>query len=199
MEEILITKTRLIAVEGKDEVNFVKALFNYLSIHNVQVIDLEGKDNFKRIIPALINTPGFDKVIKFGIVRDADDDSRGALKSVQSALANAGLAQPQNTNEFAGENPSIRIFIMPGNKEEGMLEDLCLQSIQESPELTCIDNFFECVGSSEIKNFSKAKVQAYLSTKPKSINTLGVGAQNGYWNFDHTCFEEFTDFLKGFS
>lgn len=75
MGGIVIEKARIIAVEGQDEVNFVKALLKYLSISEVQLVDLKGKDNMRRIILALKNTPGFSKVKKLGFIRDADEDS----------------------------------------------------------------------------------------------------------------------------
>ena len=199
MGETVIRERNLIAVEGKDEKNFTEALLIHLNVKSVQVIDIGGKDNFKNRIPALTLTRGFDRVVKFGIVRDADNDSSAALKSIQSALAKAKLSQPKKVSEFAGGSPLVGIFIMPDYEEKGMLEDLCLKSIQGSTELNCIEDFFKCIKSDEIRNLSKAKVQAYLSTKPKSVNSLGVGAQNGYWNLDHPCFSHFSDFLRSFA
>lgn len=196
---IVIRESKVVAVEGKDDISFVEVLLDHLSIRSIQVIELGGKDNFKRIIPALKNTPGFDKVSKFGIIRDADSNPNDALKSVQSALAKAGFAQPQKANEFAYGSPSVGVFIMPGNEDTGMLEDLCLQSIEDSPETACIDTFFDCVGKEKIKHLSKAKVQAYLATQPQLVNRLGLGAKKGYWNLDHNCFTEFASFLKAFS
>ncbi len=88
---------------------------------------------------------------------------------------------------------------MPGNEEEGMLEDLCLKSIQDSSAVVCIDKFFECINKDTVKHLSKAKVQVYLSTKPEIVSSLGIGARKGYWDLDNGCFKEFNSFLNNFS
>lgn len=80
-----------------------------------------------------------------------------------------------------------------------MLEDLCLNSLHGSQEMSCIDAFFECIGSSELKHVSKSKIQAYLSTKPEAVNSLGIAAAKGYWDFRHECFTSFIRFLRNFS
>ena len=38
-----IKEKKIIAVEGKDEINFFKALFKHLNISGIQLIDFGGK------------------------------------------------------------------------------------------------------------------------------------------------------------
>ena len=45
--KITIKENRILAVEGKDEVNFFKALLKYENIEKIQIEDIGGKDNFK--------------------------------------------------------------------------------------------------------------------------------------------------------
>lgn len=90
------------------------------------------------------------------------------------------------------------IFLLEGFRSSGMLEDLCLNSVQ-GDLLSCINAFFECTNSTKIEQMSKARVQTYLATKPETVKSLGVGAAKGYWNFEHECFSEFAKFLKNFS
>lgn len=104
MGETIIKERSIIAVEGKDEENFIKTLLIHLDVRNVQIIDAGGKNNFKRIIPALQRTRGFDKVVKLGIVRDADNSFSNALASVRSALKKAGLPQPPTAIKFFGKD-----------------------------------------------------------------------------------------------
>ncbi len=80
-----------------------------------------------------------------------------------------------------------------------MLEDLCLKSIETTHGYQCVKQFIDCCCKEKklkIKNISKAKVQAYLAIKSPIVNSLGTGAQKGYWDFDHRCFEDIKKFLN---
>ena len=85
---------------------------------------------------------------------------------------------------------------MPGNSDAGMLEDLCLKTVENHPAMGCVQPFTSCISELEESpnNIVKAKAQAFLAAMPELANSVGVGAQKGYWNFKS---EELTD-LKSF-
>ena len=89
-------------------------------------------------------------------------------------------------NQFSDGNPRIGIFIMSGNSDTGMLEDLCLKTVGEHPAIECVNTFIDCASglNNPPKIMSKAKAQAFLTAMPKIANSVGVGAQKGYWNLD---------------
>nr|VFJ75877.1 MAG: hypothetical protein BECKFW1821C_GA0114237_10926 [Candidatus Kentron sp. FW] len=95
-------------------------------------------------------------------------------------------------------NIRIGIFIMPNNADAGMLEDLCLESVQAEPAFECVEQYMECLSAlpGSIGNPSKAKVQAYLAAREDIANSLGIGARKGYWNLDHGCFGDIKRFLR---
>ena len=194
MEEI--TKPKIIAVEGQDEMNFFNALLSNLQITDVQVIPFEGKTNFQSRIKAIVNVPGFRNVKYFALIRDADNlPPQSAFDSVKNSLSTAKLPFPMEINIFTNTVPAVGIFIMPGNAENGMLEDLCLSSIKEYSVYQCIESFFEC-SDEQPDNESKSKIQCYLSTKNPLANSLGVGAKKGHWDFNSPVFDEIKDFLE---
>lgn len=194
MEEI--TKPKIIAVEGKDELYFFTALLDYMNINDVQIVDFEGKTNFQARIRAIVNVSGFKNVRYFALVRDADDlPPQSAFDSIKHSLSSTRLPFPNGLNVFTNTTPSIGIFIMPGNEENGMLEDLCLSSIKEYPVYQCIETFFEC-SEEKPDNESKSKIQCYLSTKNPLANSLGIGAKKGHWDFNSPVFNEIKEFLE---
>ncbi len=75
---------------------------------------------------------------------------------------------------------------MPGSFESGMLEDLCIKTVQETPAMECVDGFIHCVQALDNppRNMAKAKAQAYLAAMPKITSSVGVAAMKNYWNFD---------------
>jgi hypothetical protein len=73
-----IEATRMLLGEGREEELFLGALLNHLAISGVQVENYQGKSKLAPFLKALRNRPGFVRVERLGILRDADDDPAGA-------------------------------------------------------------------------------------------------------------------------
>jgi hypothetical protein len=90
-------------------------------------------------------------------------------------------------------------MIIPSHQQQGALEDLCLQAIANDPAKYCIEQFFECIGQKRLpvtRELSKAKVQAFLSSREEPISALGLAAQKGYWPLNHSAFKTVRKFLQ---
>ena len=194
----IIHQKKVLAVEGKDEVNFFNALLKYVGINDFEVYEVGGKQQFKDKLPALVRRRGFSDVEVLAVVRDADNDANAAFESISNILKKEKLKPPIQINQFSGGTPKIGIFIMPGNSDTGMLEDLCLKTVEHHPAMVCVESFIDCVSKLENppnrNNIAKVKGQAFLAAMPELVYSVGVGAQKGYWNFNS---EELTD-LKSF-
>ena len=200
----VITKERILAVEGKDEGEFFKALLQHQKIDTFQVFPMDGKDRFKNELPLLMSTDGFSRVHTLGFIRDAEEKEAGsAFQSICGTLKKSGLPVPKKIDAIIQKaKMRIGVFIMPNNLDEGMLEDLCIASVRITPLFQCLERYLACCSAclpavEAIKNPSKAMIQAYLACKSPIINSLGVAAQKGYWDFDHACFSDIKGFLRG--
>ncbi len=194
-----LTKKRLLVVEGKDEINFSQKLLEYIGISDiVDIRDAGGKNKFKVLMPALSLASGFRSLEKIAIIRDADGNAIDAFKSVTGVLKKIGLPTPKRPGEFSSGSPSVGVFIMPDNCSDGMLEDLCLESVKDDEAMECVDNFIACTQTlkERPKNISKAKVQVFLAAKPEIVNSIGLAAQNRYWNFNSEEMQPLINFLK---
>jgi len=204
----LIKSKKVLAVEGSDEENFFDSLLKHMNITDFDIHKVGGKNQFPKKIPALLKTRGFfapdesPLVTHLGIVRDKDEDE--AFKSISNIIATVGLKPPTKQSTFSDGTPKVGIFIMPGNKVEGtMLEDLCLKSVENHPAMKCVDEFASCVSALPIspKNISKAKVhvfkaQVFLATQPEVVDSVGLGAQKKYWDFESPALDELKQFLS---
>ena len=192
----VIREKKVVVVEGKDEIDFFESLLRYLEITDVEVHEVAGKGNFKRKLPALVRMHGFSDVEALVVIRDADNDANAAFDSIRNLLIKQDLDPPEQVNQFSQGEPKIGIFIMPGNSDTGMLEDLCLKTVKNHPAMECVEIFIDCASKLDEmpKNLTKAKAQAFLAAMPEPGNTTGIGALKGYWDFDS---EELTD-LKTF-
>lgn len=200
---ITLEKRNLLLVEGKDEINFFEKLLKKLGfIDQIQVIEIGGVERMSGMLAALTLMPNFESVRSIGIVRDADDSVAGAEQSVRSILTQLNLPETTNHNSFTqGDllDLKIGVFIMPGEDVDGtMLEDLCLKTVENQPYLPLIENYLselEEVGLQLPSNKAKAKVQIYLASQKRIVHSLGLGAQRGYWDFEHICLEDLKVFL----
>lgn len=193
------TKTRLLVVEGKDEINFFEKLLDDIGISNrVDIRSSEGKDNFKNLMQAFTVTSGFGGLEMIAVIRDADENANNAFKSVTGTLKEIGLKTPDRPGGYSSGTPSIGVFIMPDNSSGGMLEDLCLDTVIDHEAMKCVDEFIDCTQKlrERPKNISKAKVQAFLAAKPKIVNSLGRGAKRGYWNLESEKLQPLITFLN---
>lgn len=201
---IQIAATKVLLVEGKDEKHFFEALLKSLSLTNpsVSVISVDGKGNFKHQIDALVQGPDFNAIQLLGIVRDADQEHDSAFQGLVELLKKYKLNRPSFPNTFSeGGTPRVGIFLMPGNNSEGMLENLCLRSVAETPLMECVESFMQCAISKTTtlpRIEAKAKAHAYLSLMTETVGSVGLGAKQGYWNFDHECMATLIDFVQQF-
>jgi len=195
-----IESKKILAVEGMDEVNFFDVLLEDINIRDCDIREVGGKDQFPIKFPLLIKASGFPLVTHIGIVRDKDEMKKTeAFESIVNIVRNVGFEPPAVHSQFSNGTPKVGIFIMPGETVEGtMLEDLCLKTVEKTPAMKCVNEFASCVSAMEPKpkNISKAKAQTFLAAQPEIANSVGVGAQKGYWDFESPALDELKQFLS---
>ncbi len=200
---ILIQKNCLLLVEGpRDDERFFKALLKKLGIEEkVQVIPIYGKTNLRYRLKAVVEAPKQDdalEIASIGIVRDADTDPSAAFRSVRDALRDIGFPVPQKPLLAVGERPRVIVMILPDENSIGMIEDLCLRSVDKDAAIVCVEQYFQCLHQQNIalpRHSSKAKVQVYLASKPECGKRLGEAAEAGYWPWEEKTFDQAKDFL----
>ena len=203
---IQLQKEKLLLVEGKDEEFFFEKLLQKHNIQEIQVIAVYGKQRFRKYFPELKKISGFNKkVSSLAVIHDADKDAYGSFQSICSTLKRNGFTKlPKEPGSFAlsdpkSSGPKIGVFIIPNNKDAGMLESLCLSTVESEEIKECIDSFMECMKSrcgKEPKNPAKARCKAFLSAGGEDASNLGIAAQKGYWDLDSPELKLLSDFLK---
>ena len=195
-EEIEIESNVQLIVEGKDQVRFSKALLRHLGYTGVQIHDFGGVSQLRGFLGGFVASDGYKRVERIGVIRDAEASAESAFQSVQNALKTVGLSVPDQPEESAGNNPSVSVLILPGSGQSGMLETLLCESLADEPVSQCIDEFFQCVGETSIKNMDKARAFAYLTTTSEPRHSVGVAALRGQWDLEHAAFETVRRFLE---
>lgn len=196
-----INQPKQLLVEGVDDSEFFRALLKRLAIFDIQIQNIRGKDNLRNFLTLLVSDTNFsDSVQSVGVIRDADEDASAAFASVGSLLEAVALNKPNQVGKISSGQPRTGIYILPGlEANSGMLEDLCLNMIETDEAIVCVEQYFQCLISQEIqlpKNFSKAKMTAFLASKPKLKTQVGYAMDQDYWNWEHPCLDPLKDFLK---
>lgn len=208
-----IDKSRQLFVEGRGAEEFFMALLRNMDLaEEVQIQNFGGINElpgflqeYQDLIRAIRIAAGpqgalVPEIASIGIIRDAEEKRPiDAFGSVCRALKGIDLAPPSQIAKFEGDKLRIGVLILPDTITNGMLEDLCLRSVADDPVMQCIDEYFECVEKqvgSLPKNMPKAKVQAFLASRPKYIAHLGLAAQKNYWPWKHPAFDHVKQFLR---
>jgi len=196
-----VTAPKLLLVEGQDDHRFFSRLRASADITEDQldIVPYDGKSNVSRFIRDLPHmVPGFSENVRsLGIVRDADDDPENAFKGVRDALSRAGLPTPARPGEFVGDPLKVGVLILPNPELPGMLEDLCLAAVEDDPAMGCINEYLDCLGSTDvpIKNPAKARFYAFLASRKKPELKLGEATDAGYIPLDSPVFDTAKQFL----
>ncbi len=82
-----------------------------------------------------------------------------------------------------------------------MMEDVCLNSVADDPVMECVEQYFACVGQTNIQGprqvwRSKARVHAFLASRDRPDLRLGEAAERGIWRFDSEAFRPLIDLLR---
>lgn len=194
-----IGKDRLLLVEGNDEDRFFSGLLT--KIHPtgrpIQIIPTDGKDKLDYVLALLVKQSEFANVARLGIVRDADNDGAAAFTSIQSLITKCSLPTPIAPEKFAAGTPMVGVFIMPGCERDGALENLCLDAVESSPQMRCVNDFADCIGDKGLKlsvSREKLRMQAYVATIGNA-RLIGEAADRGALNFDSPAYSDLRKFL----
>ncbi len=221
-ERIKIKKNKLLFTEGKDDKALFEKFLDDLNISDVQVEAVNGIPYFIEILSGIFKLPKFSNVVFLGIIRDAEknednpqDSAKNAYTSIFNILKKSKRIERilgrrinyRNMNTWIYNTISIGIFITckPGCNY-GMLEDLCLNHVQGTMEMRCVEKFLRCVrgNSSEenyldyFKNPSKNKILAYLASQEKVHGSICVAADRNIWTINDPSFNKLKNFLEGF-
>ena len=197
-----VEHSKQIIVEGNDEIRIFQSLISYLNVSNIQIRHYGGVDNLRSFLRTFRTSPGFRDIRSLAIVADADSDRERRERRIRSALSDMSLPTPDSPLEIASDSQlKIAYLVIPHGRENGMIEDVCLDSISDDPAMDCIERYFECIGESVTSGprevwSSKARLHAFLASRDRPDLRIGEAADAGVWNFDHESFLPLKDLLK---
>ena len=165
----------------------------------IQVEEYGGRDKLSLFLQSLQKRPEFaqQKVGCMAILRDANGDSAAAFASVRDALQRNGIPHPNADATFSDSALRVGIFIV-GVNGRGMIEDICLNSVSDRPEFSCVDDYFNCIAQKSLRSqfSSKAKVRVWMASQADFEYHVGKAAEEGYWPWESRAFNRLRIFLN---
>ena len=196
-----ISKAKQILVEGEDDRRVFRALMDSMLIADVQIQNYGGKSNFRNFLRNFIEDDDFEHVRSIGIHRDADSNASDAERSVQDALSALILPKPSSPLTIAQITglPNVAYLVVPHYKNQGSIEDVCLDSVNEQAILGCVEEYVGCletVAPEEFVATPKARTYAYLASRKPYNLRIGEAADAGERNFEAESFEPLRDLIE---
>lgn len=195
-EKIQVKKDNVLLVEGGEDQKLFWKLTSAPGLEkDIQVFRYEGKGGVRGFLGAIQSDVRRRGVLRLGITMDADDDYQGAVDEIKQALMATGFDAPEEELTLAGAEPQTIFMVLPGGGRNGMIEDLCLDSVATDPAISCVDEYIRCLRAQGIdlpaNRLSKAREHAFLASRPEPAVSIGEAAQEGYWHLNRgTAFEE---------
>jgi hypothetical protein len=214
----------LLLVEGEADQSFFKEVCNQLLLYpQIQIAlpkELGGKNNTKQGIynhlNILLRQQADGDIKQLAVVVDADYESvnppdgfNNTVSKITDIVSSYGFTLKQNQTLFSGlvfENDNglsdFGLWVMPNNRDEGMLEDFIKASVK-TDEQSLFDHAFQVVQTvPEPKKFkqhhySKAEVATWLAWQKKPGHGLyHVLGDDLLLDTDHALFQELEKWLK---
>ena len=197
-----IEEPKQVIVEGNDDVRVFRSLVSHLSIPNIEIRPYGGSDNMRLFLRTLSALPEFRLVRSLAIVADANSDRDRRERRIRSALSDMDLPIPAVPLEIESDGRlKVAYLVVPHNKDRGMIEDVCLDSVRTDSAMECIDRYFECIGEADTPGprqvwSSKARLHAFLASRDRPDLRIGEAAERGIWQFDNEAFDSLKDLLR---
>lgn len=190
----------LLVVEGKDDEAFCRALLCKEGLEQVvTVVGAGGRTEMPCVLGAnlMMYAPALPAAV--GVLRDADDDAQSAFRSGCSALQRCNLPIPLRPGSWSDGTVHASVYVLPDNQRDGMLEDLCTESVEGTHLMQCVDDFLRSVGKTvpgtPVRR-SKARAYAYLAATDRPDIRIGEAASAGIWPADSKAFADLRRWLS---
>jgi len=200
-----IEQTTLLLVEGRDDQALMARIARQLEAEghqvNIQIRDMGGRDKWTTDLAQIRKNEFFQQnVTAIGLVQDADSDASAARQRCEQIFRQNQLPFPRRPQVIDAAGPlKTGIFIIPSLARVGAVEQLCLDSVQDTARASRSADFIDGLpeaGFPPVEDRDKAVVQAYLSAKPKLKKALWMALRDGCFDMTHDAFNEVRDFLR---
>jgi len=194
-------------VEGTDEAKVIVELFNTKGItRNFEMTDSSGYPKLRKGLPTKLK--GLNHNDTLGIVVDADDSMASRWQSIRDVLGKNDYEVPKKLSPKGGifphtdDFPTVGVWIMPNNTDEGMTEDFIQLLIHENDQLIPIAReVLDKIKRKKLEKFkptyhSKALIHTWLAWQKIPGTPLWQAIFKNYIDTDKQLCQDFIAWLQ---
>ncbi|MCY4040344.1 MAG: hypothetical protein OXF72_03700 [Gammaproteobacteria bacterium] len=180
------SKSKLLIVEGNDEVHVIEKLVKRHQLR--QSFDIWEKGGFTELRKSIYNEVNVSQREALGILADANSSCKKRWQSISEKLREADCEVPANLahagSVFSGPRGiRVGVWLMPDNKRPGELEDFVAKLIPQNDPLwpraqAYIDGIPAEERKFESRKLTRAHVHAWLAAR-KSPRRMGTAITAG--------------------
>ena len=196
-------RSRLLLVEGNDELHVVNKLLNR---HRVEPsFEIEIKGGFDELHSSIYNEVNAPQRCVLGILVDANDHPERRWQSISDQLRNADCEVPEERSDtgtiFAGPRGTrVGVWFMPDNQRQGELEDFIADMIPGGdPTWPRAHRYIDDIPHEEREfppgKVTRAYVHAWLATR-RDPRPMGLAITAGDLLHDTPVAASFVDWLR---
>jgi hypothetical protein len=191
---------KLVLCEGKDDIAVVEGLCLHSKITGLTLEQYGGRDRLQEVVCKLPIRPELTRgeLESLAVLIDAEKDRDASFQKIRDIIRKTFDVIVENPGVFAGSKPRVAGFVVCDDNGRGMLEDVCLKSISDRPEHTCMEEYFKCLTErTGQKDFHpKAKFKAWMASQTEFDFRVGLAAGRGYLPWENKAFDGLREFLK---
>ena len=201
-----VSKTRVLFVEGSDELWFFDHFLDTLSAKadDVQIIDYGGTGNFEVNLKNLVRENLFldDDVRALGIVQDADrsrtkreyDLSHKFAQIIEAPELKVGVM----SKVVKRSNLHVGAFLLPKAGASGNLDTLMLGTKSADEAIMDAQSYLAKHDQSAAEDQDKRIVQIFLSTRKELCRGPGFAARQSYFDLTSAEMNDLKAFITSF-
>lgn len=200
---------RLIICEGNSDKAVVDVLTRSHGISGAQTDWTGGRTNFNKFLRAA-KVKGFKWVL---LLADGDDKPQQSFDLVCEELRKAKYSCPTALDRRQQVQPKdglpgFEIVMLPGDKDQGSLETVCLPALKElyPSQYACLEQFCNCTGAAgwtSKTRLDEMKVHCLISSTQPDRPRIGLKffaeSSSCPLDFKHKCFDQLVSDLRRFS
>ncbi len=193
-------------VEGKDEQHLIWSLCEKFQVKETfDVVDLEGLPNLLEDI--LVRPKAQSDLSCLGIVVDVDDNISQRWTQIKARLTKSGYTipdkpDPKGTVVETPGLPKVGIWLMPNNKDIGMVEDFIRLLVADDDDSLAFAE--DTIRNLENKNLQKyipnhrpkALIHTWLAWQKNPGTPLGQAVTKKYLTTDKELCQQFIHWLN---
>ncbi len=196
---------QILLVEGKNDLHVLKNIFQKYKIsENFDIIEKNG-DAIYKSIPIYLKTD----IKSIGIIIDSDENIKNKWNKISGIFSNAGYILPKLPNQqgtiIETKNYIIvGVWIMPDNKQNGMLEDFIQHLVPKNDKLMkYVDKALENIETNNVNKYkdihkSKAKIHTWLAWQETPGTPMGLAIKKTYLDVNSELCVKFTNWINRF-